>query len=148
MRRGKLLQPDQGCAHIRIEAAQNLIKRRNLMYRSGERDGVQKIKNFHTAGADFPGRKVVGSLLLGLYDSQGLLYHVGLAIWSCTPESLTAWLSEMPLAFRSKRRHRGYGHQILEAAWKLGYLTTNPMKGWRTLGTMGRMGRTKRKSWC
>jgi hypothetical protein len=49
MRQVKLLQPDEGCAHIRIEAAQNLIKRRNLMYRSGERDGVQKIKNFHTA---------------------------------------------------------------------------------------------------
>lgn len=45
-----------------------------------------------------------------------------------TPQSLTAWLSEMPLALRSKKRHRGYGNQILEAARKRGYLASNPMK--------------------
>jgi integrase len=45
-----------------------------------------------------------------------------------SPEKLTAWLTEMPLAPRTKRRHRGYGHQILEAARKAGYLAANPMK--------------------
>jgi hypothetical protein len=45
-----------------------------------------------------------------------------------TKEKLAAWLSEMPLALRSKKRHRGYGHQILEAARKAGYLAANPMK--------------------
>ena len=50
-----------------------------------------------------------------------------------TPEALTAWISEMPLALRSKKRHRGYGNQILEAARKKGYLAANPMKEGRNL---------------
>jgi integrase len=45
-----------------------------------------------------------------------------------TPERLSTWLSEMPLALRTKKRHRAYGHQILEAALKKGYLSRNPMK--------------------
>jgi len=60
-----------------------VAKRRHVAYRSGERDGMQKIKNFRTAdcvvgGFRYAGGgKVVGSLLPGLYDSQGLLHHVG-----------------------------------------------------------------------
>jgi integrase len=45
-----------------------------------------------------------------------------------TPEGLTEWLSGMPLALRSKRRHCAYAHQILEAARRAGYLVANPMK--------------------
>jgi ATP-dependent DNA ligase len=60
-----------------------IAKRRDLDYRTGERDGMQKIKNFRSADCVIGGfrygskTKVVGSLLLGLYDADGLLNHVG-----------------------------------------------------------------------
>jgi ATP-dependent DNA ligase len=60
-----------------------IAKRRDLDYRAGERDGMQKIKNFRSAdcvigGFRYGGKsKAVGSLLLGLYDAEGLLHHVG-----------------------------------------------------------------------
>jgi ATP-dependent DNA ligase len=64
-----------------------IAKRLDLPYQSGNRDGMQKIKNFRSADCVIGGfryatnllggRKVVGSLLLGLYDDQGLLHHVG-----------------------------------------------------------------------
>ncbi len=60
-----------------------IAKRLDMDYRSGERDGMQKIKNFRSAdcvagGFRYgTGSKLVGSLLLGLYDSEGLLHHVG-----------------------------------------------------------------------
>src|SRR5262249_40026900 len=38
----------------------------------------------------------------------------------------------MPLAERSKRRHRGYAHQIFEAAVRRGYLLANPVKSVET----------------
>ncbi len=52
-------------------------------YRTGERDAVQKIKQIRTADCVVggfrygSGRRVVGSLLLGLYDDEGRLDHVG-----------------------------------------------------------------------
>jgi ATP-dependent DNA ligase len=60
-----------------------VAKRRDLPYRSGERDGMQKIKRRHTADCVVggfryaEGKHVVGSLLLGLYDDEGRLNHVG-----------------------------------------------------------------------
>jgi ATP-dependent DNA ligase len=64
-----------------------IAKRLDLSYQSGNRDGMQKIKNFRSADCvaggfryathKLGGRKVVGSLLLGLYDAEGLLHHVG-----------------------------------------------------------------------
>jgi ATP-dependent DNA ligase len=64
-----------------------IAKRLDLPYQSGNRDGMQKIKNFRSADCVIGGfryatnrldnRKVVGSLLLGLYDDKGLLHHVG-----------------------------------------------------------------------
>jgi ATP-dependent DNA ligase len=60
-----------------------VAKRLDLDYRSGERDGMQKIKNFRSADCVVGGfrygtkTKVVGSLLVGLYDADGLLQHVG-----------------------------------------------------------------------
>lgn len=60
-----------------------IAKRRDMSYRSGERDGMQKIKNFRSADCVLggfryaAGTKVVGSLLLGLYNVKGLLDHVG-----------------------------------------------------------------------
>ena len=60
-----------------------IAKRLDLPYRSGERDGMQKVKRMRTADCVVGGfryaskGKVVGSLLLGLYDENGLLHHVG-----------------------------------------------------------------------
>src|SRR5947209_4846970 len=60
-----------------------IAKRLDLPYRSGERDGMQKIKRRRTADCVVggfrygEGTKVIGSLLLGLYDEDGLLHHVG-----------------------------------------------------------------------
>jgi len=64
-----------------------IAKRRDLPYQAGKRDGMQKIKKFRSADCviggfryathKIGGRKVVGSLLLGLYDNAGLLHHVG-----------------------------------------------------------------------
>jgi ATP-dependent DNA ligase len=60
-----------------------IAKRRDLPYESGNRHGMQKIKNFRSAdclvgGFRYnEGKKTVGSLLLGLYDDKGLLNHVG-----------------------------------------------------------------------
>ncbi|HLJ11690.1 MAG TPA: ATP-dependent DNA ligase [Planctomycetaceae bacterium] len=60
-----------------------VAKRLDLAYRSGERDGMQKIKHRRTADCVVggfryaQGKKVVGSLLLGLFDGRGTLNHVG-----------------------------------------------------------------------
>ena len=60
-----------------------IAKRRDLEYRSGDRTGMQKIKNYRSADCVVggfrynEGKPVVGSLLLGLYDDGGLLHHVG-----------------------------------------------------------------------
>jgi ATP-dependent DNA ligase len=60
-----------------------IAKRADLPYRSGERDGMQKIKHQRTVDCVVGGfryaekKKVIGSLLLGLYDDEGLLHHVG-----------------------------------------------------------------------
>ena len=60
-----------------------IAKRLDLPYRSGERDGMQKVKRMRTADCVLGGfryaskGKVVGSLLLGLYDDAGALHHVG-----------------------------------------------------------------------
>jgi ATP-dependent DNA ligase len=60
-----------------------IAKRLDLPYRSGERDGMQKIKKLRTVDCVVGGfrwaskGKVVGSILLGLYDKEGLLHHVG-----------------------------------------------------------------------
>ena len=60
-----------------------IAKRVDLPYRSGLRDGMVKIKPRRTADCVVGGfryaskNKVVGSLLLGLYDQKGKLNHVG-----------------------------------------------------------------------
>jgi len=60
-----------------------IAKRRDLAYQSGERTGMQKIKNYRSADCVVggfrynEGKPVVGSLLLGLYDGKGVLHHVG-----------------------------------------------------------------------
>ncbi|HMI56920.1 MAG TPA: ATP-dependent DNA ligase [Gemmatimonadaceae bacterium] len=60
-----------------------IAKRRDLPYQSGERTGMQKLKQKRTADCVVGGFRYaskgssMGSLLLGLYDDQGLLNHVG-----------------------------------------------------------------------
>jgi ATP-dependent DNA ligase len=60
-----------------------IAKRVDLTYRSGERDGMVKVKPIRTVECVVGGfrygekTEVVGSLLLGLYDDAGLLHHVG-----------------------------------------------------------------------
>jgi ATP-dependent DNA ligase len=60
-----------------------IAKRLDLPYQSGERTGMQKVKKLRTVDCVVGGfrygtnSKLVASLLLGLYDAQGLLHHVG-----------------------------------------------------------------------
>ncbi|HZS65393.1 MAG TPA: ATP-dependent DNA ligase [Xanthobacteraceae bacterium] len=60
-----------------------IAKRRDAEYRSGDRSAMRKIKNYRSADCVVGGfrylekKKLVGSLLLGLYDKAGLLHHVG-----------------------------------------------------------------------
>jgi ATP-dependent DNA ligase len=64
-----------------------IAKRLDLPYQAGSRDGMQKIKRYRSADCVIGGfrygqnllasRKVVGSILLGLYDAAGLFHHVG-----------------------------------------------------------------------
>jgi len=60
-----------------------IAKRLDCLYESGERTGMKKIKRVRTADCVVGGfryasnAKVIGSLLLGLYDKAGQLDHVG-----------------------------------------------------------------------
>jgi ATP-dependent DNA ligase len=60
-----------------------VAKRDDIPYQSGNRSGMQKIKNLRSADCVVggfrygEGEKKIGSLLLGLYDEKGLLNHVG-----------------------------------------------------------------------
>ncbi|MGQ0713449.1 MAG: ATP-dependent DNA ligase [Gemmatimonadaceae bacterium] len=60
-----------------------IAKRLDVPYASGDRTGMRKVKNMRTAECVVGGfryasnGKIVGSLLLGLYDGAGLLHHVG-----------------------------------------------------------------------
>jgi ATP-dependent DNA ligase len=84
-----------------------IAKRLDLPYQAGNRDGMQKIKKFRSADCvvggfryatnKLNGKKVVGSLLLGLYDNDGLLHHVGFssAIKQNQKPALTAKLEPL-----------------------------------------------------
>jgi ATP-dependent DNA ligase len=60
-----------------------IAKRLGIPYQTGTREGMVKVKKLRTADCVVGGfryasnSKAVGSLLLGLYDGQGLLNHVG-----------------------------------------------------------------------
>lgn len=70
-------------ASFRGRGARRRHKRRDLEYRSGDRTGMQKIKFLRTADCVVGGfryaakARVVGSLLLGLYNDGDRLDHVG-----------------------------------------------------------------------
>jgi ATP-dependent DNA ligase len=71
-----LAQSGGGCDGV-------IAKRLDLPYQAGNRDGMQKIKKFRSADCVVggfryaTGSRQVGSLLLGLYDEEGELDHVG-----------------------------------------------------------------------
>lgn len=60
-----------------------IAKRLDAPYASGERSAAVKVKNIRSADCVVggfryaTGSRVIGSLLLGLYDDAGLLHHVG-----------------------------------------------------------------------
>lgn len=60
-----------------------IAKRNDVPYQSGNRHGMVKVKRLRTADCVVGGfryaseGKVMGSLLLGLYDKDGLLHHCG-----------------------------------------------------------------------
>jgi len=60
-----------------------VAKRIDLAYQSGDRTGMVKVKNLRSADCVVGGfrygtnSKLIGSLLLGLYDHEGLLDHIG-----------------------------------------------------------------------
>ena len=71
--------------------------------RAGERDGMVKVKRQRTADCVVGGfryaskARVVGSLLLGLYDDAGLLQHVGFtsSMPAATRKEMTAKLEAL-----------------------------------------------------
>jgi ATP-dependent DNA ligase len=79
-----------------------IAKQRDLPYQTGTRHGMKKMKSMRTADCVVGGfryaskGKVVGSLLLGLYD-DGLLHHVGITSNVPNPErpAVTAKLEKI-----------------------------------------------------
>ncbi len=69
--------------HMGVALDGVVAKRRDMDYQSGKRTGMQKIKKMRTADCVIGGFRylakepLVGSLLLGLYNEQGKLDHVG-----------------------------------------------------------------------
>jgi ATP-dependent DNA ligase len=69
--------------HMGVALDGVVAKSRDLSYQTGERTGMQKIKRQRTADCVIGGfrylekKPLVGSLLLGLYNDEGQLDHVG-----------------------------------------------------------------------
>ncbi|MGE5054638.1 MAG: ATP-dependent DNA ligase [Acidobacteriota bacterium] len=69
--------------HMGVALDGVVAKRRDLPYQSGDRTGMRKIKRERTADCVvggfryLEGKPLVGSLLLGLYNQEGKLDHVG-----------------------------------------------------------------------
>jgi ATP-dependent DNA ligase len=80
-----------------------IAKRRDVAYRSEDRSGMRKIKNYRSADCVVGGfryleaKRLVGSLLLGLYGGDGLLHHVGFTstIKNTEREALTNRLEKL-----------------------------------------------------
>ena len=72
-----------------------VAKRLDAGYRSGERTGMQKVKRLRTADCVVGGFRYakdgveIGSLLLGLYDDEGKLNHVGFSSSFAAEERLS-----------------------------------------------------------
>ena len=89
------------CIRDRLDGI--IAKQRNAEYAAGTRDAMVKIKNYRSADCVIGGfrhgtdSKLVGSLLLGLYDDDGLLHHVGFtsSIAKADKKALTAKLKKL-----------------------------------------------------
>ena len=98
--------------HMGVALDGVVAKRRDFAYQSGERTGMQKIKRLRTADCVVGGfrylekKPLVGSLLLGLYNDEGKLDHVGFtsSIQAADRPSLTKKLEAMvkPPGFTGK----------------------------------------------
>lgn len=86
-----------------------VAKRLDMSYRFGERDAALKIKQIRSADCVIggfryaSGAKVLGSLLLGLYDRDGLLHHVGF-----TSAFKTAERKDLTKKFEALRKPPGF----------------------------------------
>ena len=86
-----------------------IAKRVDMPYASGERTAVVKIKQVRTADCVIggfryaSGARILGSLLLGLYDTDGLLHHVGF-----TSAFKTAERRELTKKFEDLRKPPGF----------------------------------------
>lgn len=80
-----------------------IAKRRDAPYAAGTRDAMVKVKNYRSADCVLGGfrygtnSELVGSLLLGLYDDDGRLHHVGFtsSIARADKPALTAKLEKL-----------------------------------------------------
>ena len=98
--------------HMGVALDGVVAKRRDFAYQSGERTGMQKIKRLRAADCVVGGfrylekKPLVGSLLLGLYNDEGKLDHVGFtsSIQAADRPSLTKKLEAMvkPPGFTGK----------------------------------------------
>jgi ATP-dependent DNA ligase len=106
--------PDPAAARKWLKKSGNALdgiicKRREQPYRGGERDGMSKVKFMKTADCVVGGfrysskGKGIGSLLLGLYDSDGLLQHVG----HCTVSSRMS-AKNLPEALETLKEAPGF----------------------------------------
>jgi ATP-dependent DNA ligase len=90
-----------------------IAKRADAAYAAGERTAMQKIKNIRSADCVVGGfryarrQKTVGSLLLGLYDDEDLLHHVGFTS-SFGSEDRGALTRRLEQLERRKGRPRGF----------------------------------------
>jgi len=86
-----------------------VAKRLDMSYRFGERDAALKIKQIRSADCVIggfrylSGAKVLGSFLLGLYDRDGFLHHVGF-----TSAFKTAERKELTKRFETLRKPPGF----------------------------------------
>jgi ATP-dependent DNA ligase len=104
-----------------------IAKRADAPYMSGSREGMVKIKRRRSADCVVGGyrdsvRGGVGSLLLGLYDEDGVLHHVG-------------FTSSMPAAMRG------------DMAAKLGKIPASSSFTGRTPGGPSRWSRGEERAW-
>jgi ATP-dependent DNA ligase len=80
---GELAQAKKWFGKVGASLDGIIAKKLDAPYAAGERDAMVKIKARRTADCVIGGfryaekQRVVGSLLLGLYDDEGLLHHVG-----------------------------------------------------------------------
>jgi hypothetical protein len=109
---------------VRIALAHRELLSRSKPFAAFAAEYREEIKLRHDCGRLRP--RAEESLRETLKRMEGYFGDTLLA--EITSEKLTAWLAGMPLSLRSKKRHRAYGHQILEAARKRGYLAANPAK--------------------